>query len=47
MKILRIQPKNYISERFVVDYYDYTKKEAIKMYREKFPQFTMKEIIIN
>lgn len=46
MRTYRIRPKEYISENFIIDYYDYTKKEAIKMYRQKFPQFTLKELII-
>jgi hypothetical protein len=46
MRTYRIRPKEYISERFIQDYYDYTKKEALKKYREEFPQFTLKELII-
>jgi hypothetical protein len=47
MKHYRIMPKQYIGERFVIDFYDYTKKEAIQKYRAKFPQFTLKELSIN
>jgi hypothetical protein len=43
---MRIQPKEYISERFVQDYIDYSKKEAIKLYLQKFPQFARKELWI-
>lgn len=43
---MRIQPKEYISERFVQDYYWYTKKEALKLYRVEFPQFLIKELSI-
>lgn len=46
MKHYIIAPKEYISERFVMDYFDYTKKEAIANYRKKFPQFLLKEIEI-
>ena len=42
----RIQPKQYLVEKFVMDYYYYTKREAIKRYREKFPQFKLKELSI-
>lgn len=44
---MRIQPKEYISEKFIVDYYWYTKKEALNLYRKKFPQFKIKELKIN
>jgi hypothetical protein len=46
MKHLRIAPKKYISEKFVMDFYDYSKKEALKRYKEKFPSFTTKELEI-
>lgn len=44
--MIRIQPKEYISEKFVIDYYGYTKKEAIKLYLEKFRSFKLSEIKI-
>ena len=44
--MIRIRPKTYISERFIMDYYDYTKSESIKKYKEKFPQFKTSELII-
>lgn len=46
MKSYRIQPKQYISESYIIDYYDYTKKEAIKLYRDKFKQFLLREIFV-
>lgn len=46
MRKYRIQPKEYISEKFVQDYYGYTRKEAVKKYKEKFPQFTLSELTI-
>ena len=46
MKRIRIQPKEYISENFIKDYYFYTKKEAIKLYRNDFPQFSLEELRI-
>ncbi len=42
----RIAPKQYISERFIVDYYGYSKKEALKLYKQNFPSFTTKELNI-
>jgi hypothetical protein len=42
----RIQPKEYLLEKYVIDYYYYTKKEAIARYRKKFPQFKLKELLI-
>ena len=47
MKHYRIAPKEYISERFVKDYYDYTKKEALKLYKQNFTSFTTKELQIS
>jgi hypothetical protein len=46
MKHYIIAPKEYISERFVIDYYDYTKAEALKRYRNKFPQFRKSDLVI-
>lgn len=46
MKHYIIAPKQYISERFIIDYFDYSKAEALKQYRKTFPQFTKKEIEI-
>jgi hypothetical protein len=47
MKHYRIAPKEYISEKFVQDYYGYTKKEALRHYKERFVYFTTKELEIN
>ena len=46
MKHYTIAPKVFVSERFVMDYFDYSKTEAIKRYLEKFPQFKRSEIEI-
>lgn len=46
MKRYIIAPKEFTSERFVMEYFDYTKKEAITLYRARFPQFQLKEIEI-
>ena len=46
MKRYTIMPKQNIGERFVIDFYDYTKKEAIQKYRAKFPHFNLKELSI-
>ena len=46
MKHYIIAPKEYISERFIMDFYDYSKKEALKRYKQKFPSFTTKELEI-
>lgn len=46
MKVYRIQPKEYLGEKFIQDYSGYTKKEAIKLYRQKFPQFLLNELEI-
>ena len=45
--MIRIQPKEYISERFIQDYIDYPKREAVKLYLQKFPQFEKKELWID
>lgn len=47
MKTIRIQPKEFISERFIMDYVGYNKKKAIELYRNKFPQFMIKELLVN
>lgn len=44
MKHCRIAPKEYIGENYIQDYYGYTKKESLKMYKEKFKCFTTKEL---
>jgi hypothetical protein len=44
MKVFTIAPKEFISERFIMTYYDYTKKEAIQKYLDKFPQFKRSEL---
>lgn len=44
--MILIQPRNYISERFIQRYVYYSKKEALKMYKSKFPQFKIKELLI-
>lgn len=46
MKVFIIRPKEYLGEKFIVKYIDYSKREAIKRYKERFPQFTMKELTI-
>lgn len=46
MKTYRIQPKEYIAEKFIQDYYGYTKKQSLNKYKEKFPQFLQKELSI-
>jgi len=46
MKRYTIYPKEYYGEKYIQLYLDYTKKEALKLYREKFPQFTRKELLI-
>jgi hypothetical protein len=46
MKHYIIAPKQYVSERFIMDYYGYSKKEALKRYKEKFVSFTTKELEI-
>ena len=40
----RIQPKHYYSEKYIQDFYYYTKKEALKLYKKQFPEFTIKEL---
>ena len=45
--MIRIQPKEYISQRFIQDYIDYSKREAVKLYLQKFPQFKKKELSID
>ena len=44
--MIRIQPKEYISEKFIIDYLYHSKENAIKLYRSKFPQFLLKELNI-
>jgi hypothetical protein len=44
---MRIQPKQWYGESYIKDYFYYTKKEAIKLYKKEYPQFTTKELIIN
>ena len=46
MKKYTIAPKDFISFRFIIDYFDYTKKEALQRYRQQFPQFKRSEIKI-
>ena len=46
MKHYIVAPKKYISERFIIDYFDYTKAEALKKYKEKFPNLSRKKIEI-
>jgi hypothetical protein len=46
MKVFTIAPKEYISERFIITYVLYTKKEAIQKYLDKFPQFKRSELTI-
>jgi hypothetical protein len=46
MRKYTVAPKEFISERFVMDYFDYTKKEAIQNYMEMFPQFKRSELEI-
>lgn len=44
--MILIQPKSYISERFIWKYIYYSKKEALRMYKSRFPQFKTKELLI-
>lgn len=46
MKTYRIGPKDFISFSYIIDYFDYTKKEALRRYRQQFPQFKRSEIKI-
>ena len=41
-----IQPKNYISERFIWQYIHYSEREALRLYKSNFPQFKTKELLI-
>jgi len=47
MKSYFIRPKEYISQRFEKQYIDYTKKQALKLYKEEFKSFTTKELKIS
>jgi len=47
MKRYRIRPKEYLGEKYIMDYFDYSKKEAIKIYRQKFPRFKLKDLNIS
>ncbi len=44
MKHFRISPKEYVSEKFIQDYYGYSKKEALKRYKEKFTSFYTRQL---
>jgi hypothetical protein len=44
--MITIQPYDYISEKYVMRYFYYTKAEAIKKYKTLFPQFKTKELLI-
>lgn len=43
---IRVKPKERISEKFVVDYYNYTTKQALQDYINKFDSFNEKELIL-
>lgn len=49
MKTYFIRPIDFYNyeSRFEQQYIDYTKKEALKLYKEKFPHFTTKELCIS
>ena len=42
--MIRIGTKQYISGKFIQDYYGYTKSEAMELYKNKFPQFSRNEL---
>jgi hypothetical protein len=44
--MILIQPYNYISEKYLQKYMFYTKREAIKLYKTKFPQFKTKDLSV-
>lgn len=46
MKTYFIYPLDY-SSKYEQQYIDYTKREALKLFKEKFPQFTSKELVIS
>lgn len=46
MNHYRIAPKEYISEKYVQNYYNITKMKALELYKNKFPQLTTKELQI-
>ena len=47
MKTYFIHPKGNWSSRTERQYIDYTKKEAIKLYKQEFPQYTVKELEVS
>ena len=47
MKKYRISPKEWYGEKYIMDYIDWTKKEAIKLYLEKFPMLKRNEIEVH
>ena len=48
MKTYFIRPKEFqdYSQKFEQQYIDYTKKEALRLYRQKFPSFLIGELEI-
>lgn len=44
--MILIQPKEYISERFIWRYLYYSRTEALTSYKNRFPQFKTKELLI-
>lgn len=44
--MILIQPKEYTSERFVWRYLYYSRAEALRHYKNRFPQFKTKELLI-
>jgi hypothetical protein len=47
MKTYFIYPKKYLGSNFEKQFIDYSKKDAIKLYRDEFPQFLLKELNIS
>jgi hypothetical protein len=44
--MILIEPKSYISEKFIMRYLYYSKAEALRKYKTEFPQFKTKDLLI-
>ena len=44
--MILIEPKSYISEKFIWRYLYYSKADALKKYKTQFPQFKTKYLLI-
>jgi hypothetical protein len=44
--MILIQPKNYISEKFIWRFLFYSRTEALRKYKAMYPQFKTKELLI-